>query len=313
MQGRFDAFILKMSDKIPVITEVSRNYTSVNVSWSPPLSISDPPPDGYIVRYGQNRSTLEFLEILPPDARNVQVPGLQPGVYFFRVTAVYPDDIQATSLDETFSIQEVEIDPPGDLRAIVVNGNVHLSWSAVYEIPAEDVLGYRIYRGVEQGQLGELADVDKTHYDDLSPLQGDRAFYGVTMLTPWGETFMSEEISISTSVIIETGSTVDSPTLDEERSEIRFVVSGNPGTQGTTTVWIPKDMITDPGGIRAYFDGDSIPHQLSEVTGHYKLRVDYVHSEHVLLIKYGIDQAFTIIALLLLSVIITFRGNLGAG
>jgi len=311
MLGRFDAFILKMSDKIPVITEVSRNYASVNVSWAPPLSISDPPPDGYIVRYGQNRSTLESLEILPPDAWNAQVPGLQPGVYYFRVTAVYPGDIQATSLDETFSVQEVEIEPPGDLRAIVVNGNVHLSWSAVYEISAEDILGYRIYRGIEPGQLGELADVDKTHYDDLSPLQEDHAFYAVTMLTPWGETSMSEEISISTSVIIETGSTVNSPTLDEERSEIRFILSGNPGTQGSATVWIPKDMITDPDGIRAYLDGDSIPHRLSEVTGHYRIWVDYVHSEHVLLIKYGIDQAFVIIALFLITGIIALRGGAG--
>jgi hypothetical protein len=70
-------------------------------------------------------------------------------------------------------------------------------------------------------------------------------------------------------------------------------------------------MITDPDGIRAYLDGDSIPHRLSEVTGHYRIWVDYVHSEHVLLIKYGIDQAFVIIALFLITGIIALRGGAG--
>lgn len=106
MKGKFDAFIFKLSDRVPRITTVSRNNTSVRIEWSPPFPPSDPGPTGYIVRYGGNRSTSESTGTLPPEARATRVLDLDPEKsYYFRVTALYPGRVQATSLDRlSFSV-----------------------------------------------------------------------------------------------------------------------------------------------------------------------------------------------------------------
>ena len=106
MKGKFDAFIFKLSDRVPRITTVSKDYTSFRIEWSPPFPPSYPGPTGYIVRYGENRSTSESTGTLPPEATATQVLGLDPEKsYYFRVTALYPGGVQATSLDRlSFSV-----------------------------------------------------------------------------------------------------------------------------------------------------------------------------------------------------------------
>lgn len=88
-------------------------------------------------------------------------------------------------------------------------------------------------------------------------------------------------------ILIETTSTsVKDFTLDEASREIRFTVTGVPGSRGSCNITIHKEMFEDCSDIKVYFDDKPIHFNLSESNTHYFIYFEYFHSTHTITIKF---------------------------
>jgi len=96
----------------------------------------------------------------------------------------------ATSPELTYE-QSLSTTPPAptDLKAVLVNGKVQLSWQepppvTVLHYYGDEILYYKVYRRTQGKKFAFLAQVTETSYLDQDPPTGIEYFYTVTAVHP---------------------------------------------------------------------------------------------------------------------------------
>lgn len=89
--------------------------------------------------------------------------------------------------------------PPTGLSAMVVDGEVHLSWVPPEDDGGRNITSYIVYRGVDGASMIALASIEDTSYIDADPAGGLGYLYQVSAVNPEGEGARSAIVSTSPS------------------------------------------------------------------------------------------------------------------
>jgi len=86
---------------------------------------------------------------------------------------------------------------------------------------------------------------------------------------------------------VTSNSTVSMLAFNSTSMELRFTVSGPPGTTGYTEVTIAKKFIANIANLKAYMDGAERNYVATSVAGAWRLTFTYPHSSHTVVISFG--------------------------
>ncbi|MGD6805926.1 MAG: hypothetical protein ACQCN4_03095 [Candidatus Bathyarchaeia archaeon] len=93
---------------------------------------------------------------------------------------------------------------------------------------------------------------------------------------------------------VSSNSTLSQLAFNSETNELSFKVTGDNGTSGYTDVFIPKTLIADISGLKAYLDGQQINYTTTELAEAWVLHFAYHHSEHIVTLTFdGLTEAAT--------------------
>ena len=170
----------------------------VNLTWEKPSY-----DGGQIISYKIYRGTKSGHEIYLTEVNGSTLfyndTSVTNGVtYYYYITA-------NNSAGESNKSNEISVTPAGvpsaprNLRAIVENGYVELTWQPPRDDGGADIIYYRIYRGNSSGCETFLAEVDANtlNYTDKSVERGVTYYYYITAVNPAREGNMSNEVNVS--------------------------------------------------------------------------------------------------------------------
>jgi hypothetical protein len=92
---------------------------------------------------------------------------------------------------------------------------------------------------------------------------------------------------------LNSNSTITQFTFDPENKELSFTASGPSETQGYVNIYIPKSILSDISGLKAYIDGDQVAFQSESQIDLWLISFSYSHSTHHITMTLGSAQTVT--------------------
>jgi len=89
---------------------------------------------------------------------------------------------------------------------------------------------------------------------------------------------------------LNSNSTITQFTFDPENKELSFTASGPSETQGYVNIYIPKSILSDISGLKAYIDGNQVAFQSEAQTDLWLISFSYSHSTHHITMTLGSAQ-----------------------
>jgi PKD repeat protein len=93
---------------------------------------------------------------------------------------------------------------------------------------------------------------------------------------------------------VESNSTISDLSFDPATQQLSFNATGPEGTKGYARIRIAKSLVTDPGNIRIYLDGNQREYSTTSTDDSWLLTFDYEHSVHRVTISLGVTSALFI-------------------
>jgi fibronectin type 3 domain-containing protein len=123
-------------------------------------------------------------------------------VYYYRVSGV-------TAIEEGPRSNEVNATPytypgaPISFVASAAEASVVMNWSAPTDDGFSPIIGYHVFRGLETGNLSQVATVTAHGYKDTGLAAGTTYYYKVTAFNAAGDGNATREVSVTTPVIVD--------------------------------------------------------------------------------------------------------------
>jgi hypothetical protein len=94
---------------------------------------------------------------------------------------------------------------------------------------------------------------------------------------------------------LNSNSTITQFTFDPEKKELSFTASGPSQTQGYVNIYIPKSIMSDISGLKAYVDGNQVAFQSEAQMDLWLISFSYSHSTHHITMTLGSAQTVTVV------------------
>ena len=176
---------------------------------------------------------------------------------------------------------------------VQINGDLTLNGAAIPNAPI--LLSYSVTGGNSWQDLTLVHTKSDGSYSALwlLPVTGDymlKAVYrgsenylGVTNLVSFSIERCTEQSVFS----VTSNSTLTELSLNSATRELSFRVSGDYGTTGYISVYIPKTLINDVSGLKIRLDSNQVDYTVQSLSEGWLLYVTYHHSTHVVTINLG--------------------------
>lgn len=149
------------------LSAVAASYSSIQLAWQAPPLLRDRALLGYkVFRDDQLIATLDSPTLL-----SYHDMGLNPGVYYYQVSALYTG-AESPRSNTAMGVLGVA-QPPANLQAIVQGNDVLLSWSQV--LITESLLGFKIFRN--NLQIAHLQNPNQLSYLDENLANGTYSYF----------------------------------------------------------------------------------------------------------------------------------------
>jgi hypothetical protein len=165
------------------------------------------------------------------------------------------------------------------------------------------------------GPVTYVPPLDLTTSSDLTPMPS-------TTPTPISSPELPQpslQTYNTSSFQIQSNSTVSEITLNSDKSELAFKVSGLTGTTGYTQVVIPKNILVNSDNINVTVDGTPVDCEFTQTVDSWLLTFTYTHSTHNVIINMSTSgvssvllQSIIILTIIMVAVLVAateFRGE----
>jgi hypothetical protein len=103
---------------------------------------------------------------------------------------------------------------------------------------------------------------------------------------------------------VESNSTLSSLTFNSTANVLSFSISGPSGTNGYTTISIPKSLLSNPENLKLYIDNQQTQFNYTSKDNSWLLTLNYSHSTHDVLLKIGSEDNSFLIYVAAVAVIV---------
>ena len=179
---------------VPTGFEVMDDDGSIVISWDPPLDTGGTELTAYRLYRGYDEYGLEHYIRLGPFLNNFIDVNVAIGTTY--CYAVVAENAMGAS-PMTHVICLMPTGPPGTpvgVEVISGDGWVNLSWEAAISNGGLPVLGFFVYRSIDDASFVQLGDVkDAMWFNDTEVVNGEAYYYGVSAYNARGEGPMSTQ------------------------------------------------------------------------------------------------------------------------
>jgi hypothetical protein len=174
--------------KAPTLLTATAYNGMVELEWRAPHDTGDLPLDGYRVLRGRTGNDLSGITTTDAFADEYQDTGLTNGVTYFYAVVAY-NDLGDSPWSEVLNATPLGVPGvPLDLSVNPGDGNVTIAWSPPALDGGSPVTGYRVFRGVFDGPLEEIATLGTvSEYLDEGLVNGQEYFFTVLAINDLGD------------------------------------------------------------------------------------------------------------------------------
>ncbi|MCK4969458.1 MAG: fibronectin type III domain-containing protein, partial [Thermoplasmata archaeon] len=172
----------------PNILSATAGDGLVDLEWRAPHNTGDLPVDGFRVLRGTSQGDLVVIITTDAFADTYQDTGLTNGLTYFYALVAY-NDLGDSPWSDILNATPMGVPGvPIDLSVTPGDGDVTVRWSPPVLDGGSPVLGYRVFRGVFDGPLEEIAVVGVvTEHLDEGLTNGQEYFYSVLAFNDEGD------------------------------------------------------------------------------------------------------------------------------
>ncbi len=180
--------VLANLPEAPNLLRATPDDGEVELEWRAPLETGDRPLDGFRILRGTDPEDLTVITTVDAFVDTHVDPGLTNGVtYYYAVTAY--NDLGDSPRSQVLNATPMGVPGmPLDLVLTPGDGQVTVTWSPPALDGGSAILGYRVFRGVFDGPLEEVATLGVvTEYLDEGLTNGQEYFYTVLAFNDLGD------------------------------------------------------------------------------------------------------------------------------
>jgi len=182
----------------PRFLTASANDKNITLTWIPPADTGYFPIINYRI-YRGNATNTSMLIAEIGNITSYTDMNLPSGRYYYRVSAV--NEVGEGSMSESADAQITGVPtPPRNLTASPDIGKIVLRWEKPENDGGSQILKYRIYRALQEGNWGEVyVEVNGSvlSYTDTGVSGGVRYWYVISALNAYGESEKSNVVNAS--------------------------------------------------------------------------------------------------------------------
>lgn len=175
--------------------------SKVTLRWVAPIETNGNILTGYRVYRGTASSGESFL--IDVNVTEMTDTGVTVGqCYYYQITGV-------TAIEEGPASNEANATPytypgaPASFDASGADTAATMNWTAPLSDGYSPVLGYHVYRGLESGNLSQVATVSGLGYHDTGLASGTTYYYRITAYNAAGDGNATAEVALSTPVKVD--------------------------------------------------------------------------------------------------------------
>jgi len=184
----------------PVNLQAFSTNTTIELSWSPPLSSGGSPVLGYRVYRGTSSDSLSVLGSQVTASEFTDTDVNNGTTYFYQISAqnaLGEGPLSQITSAKVGAGQSVPSEPR-DPGAVSGDTQVHLSWQVPLSNGNSPISGYRVYRGAASGSLTLLTTIsDGLELTDKNLTNGEAYYYAVSAENGVGEGPRSDEVKVT--------------------------------------------------------------------------------------------------------------------
>ncbi|UCC93037.1 MAG: fibronectin type III domain-containing protein [Thermoplasmata archaeon] len=191
--------VLTVMPNLPMAPNLLRADPSdraVELEWRAPHDTGDLPLLGFRILRGPTEDEMLVIDSTDSFSDTYNDTGLTNGLTYFYAIVAYND---LGNSPPSVVLNATPRGVPGyplDLSVETGDGSVTLSWTAPAMDGGSAVLGYRVFRGLQEDQLEEVASLGvTTSYLDVGLTNGEEYFYSVLAFNELGDGSGSEVLS----------------------------------------------------------------------------------------------------------------------
>ena len=189
--------VLANLPRAPNLLRATAGNGMVELEWRAPLDTGDRPLDGYRVLRGTSSVDLAVIATVDSFADTYQDAGLTNGVTYHYAVVGY-NDLGDSPWSQVLNATPLGVPGiPVDLTVTAGDGNATLSWSPPALDGGSPLLGYRVFRGVLDGPLEEIASTgDVTGYLDEGLTNGVEYNYALLAFNEQGDGLRTSVVAV---------------------------------------------------------------------------------------------------------------------
>ena len=164
---------------------IDKSNENIFLSWLPPINQTGNKILWYRLYRGKSEENLSFLIMISATEYNDTsvVNGI---MYYYRISAV--DDFGEGLISDLIKATPGEAPGiPENLKVVVEEGSIILTWNPPKKSGGFDIDRYHIYRGLSDTSMGEIAYTQDLIYTDTVIVEGVRYYYKISAENRIGE------------------------------------------------------------------------------------------------------------------------------